>query len=215
MKPVVSAPEVLDVVLDRIVPRYTRETNPNKMSDEQFAGLVELINLEGFLQPITVEKAKGDKLLIVDGHHRFWAMQKLGRKHMLVVISAPKTSGVLGLGMNRLRGATDLGLAGEILRAAIVDEGMLASDVSILSGFTEAELGDLITIQTGDDDDDVLTAGLGDDDEEIDAPAPKPFILEITFVSKGDLQRARKLLKKAGKGDLAAGVLNLLGVEGE
>ena len=57
----------------------------------------------------------------------------------------------------------------------------------------------------------VFDEGLEDTDS--DAPAAKPFSLEILFTNRDDLKRAKRALKKAaGKtGDFAKGLLRLIG----
>lgn len=184
--------------------------NANKMTEAKYAGLKESIKRVGFTQPILVTDTANGRFEIVDGHHRRDAMRDLGHADIPVVILQPgEDPRLVALAMNRLRGDTDLAVAGMMIDE-MLDEGLEIPDLAI-SGFTEKELRDLVdALNTPEPSlDDVSGAELP---EEVGTPVARPFLLELTFKSKQDLAAAKKALKKAaGKGgDLADGLLRLV-----
>ncbi len=204
-------------------PTYaSREVNPNKMSDERFAGLRALMESEGCLQPLLVYPTKVGKSperwmwKIVDGHHRYWNAIALQFADIdCVVLDSEEKAAALSLAMNRLRGELDLTLSAEIMKDIFIESGWSAEQMSLNTGFTKEEVESLLESAK------TIDADLGDMGSvappEDDAPPDKPFILEIAFTSKEDMRLVkRKLRKAAGKGgDLATGLLNVLGEDHE
>jgi ParB-like chromosome segregation protein Spo0J len=82
--------------------------NPNRMEPEMFEALVNCIRDHGFVQPLVVRK-KGSGYEIVDGAHRFRALEKLGRTEAecVVVTDEAQMARLRTLAMNRLRGRMD------------------------------------------------------------------------------------------------------------
>jgi len=82
--------------------------NPNEMEKEIFNSLVNTIQDRGFKQPILVRPVEGQdkKYEIVDGEHRFKAMQVAGQKKIpCVVVDISETEAKLDtIAMNRLKG---------------------------------------------------------------------------------------------------------------
>lgn len=119
------------------------------------------------------------------------------------------------IGMNRLRGELDFA----DVASTLADLSTHGWDVGALTlaGFTESEVNDLI--KTTRDLPDVPPnmgelPGGGDDE---DTSAPGPFILELPYATRQELNRAKRGLRKAaGKGNrgpeaMAAGLLRLIG----
>jgi len=205
-----------------LVPTYARETNPNRMSDEQFASLVALIKAEGFMQSILVSPIPGSrgKFKILDGHHRFWACQEAGRGAVLAVIKPASESlgAAVGLGLNYIRGELDLSVSGLVMQQVMEDTSWTVDQLSLLTGFPQSEI-DALTAQAHSDADEMLedvSAAMPEGDEELEGSA-KPYVLEIEFSDRALYQLARRKLRKAGGSskDLAVGLLAVLGEDGD
>lgn len=206
--------DTFTVHLDQLV-LVPEADNPNKMSDEDFELLVHSIGEVGFLQPILVRaSAAGEDLWdVVDGNHRSKAARKAGLKEVSAVEwdGSDEMRVALQLGMNRLRGEVNLGMAAHAL-STLAEAGWSASQMT-LTGFSTDEIGTLLkSMQT--DAEDVLAGSIGSADTEPAPPetAAGPFTLELKFASAEDMQRAKRALRrKAGKGrELGEGLLVLL-----
>lgn len=211
----------IEVDVTNLVPRYTRETDPNKMSDSEFAALKALMKTDGSLETILITLKQGtkDTYLIINGHHRYWAAQDIEMKKLpAMLISANKAKAILlGIGMNRIRGDLDLSLAGsEIQEVMEASSKITMEQIAINTGLSVEEI-EALTQQAGEGADDLLEelgddmkGGTDDDDENVNL---KPFVLEIQFPDRDTYKLARRKLKRAaGKGgDLARGLLTLLG----
>ena len=213
--------EQITVAWENLVPRYTRENDPNKMTDSEFSALKALMSAEGSLETIliTPEKGKKGKYIIINGHHRYWASEEIGKiplPAMVIPASAVKQA-LLSIGMNRIRGDLDLARAGTVIQEAMDASNMGIDQAALYSGLSTEEI-EALTQQAGEDADDLLEelgtemSGTQEDEGETN---PKPYVLEITFADKDTYRLARRKLKKAaGKGgDLARGLLSLLGEE--
>lgn len=217
-----SAHEQITIAWTDLVPRYTRENDPNKMTDSEFSALKALMAAEGSLETILVtpEKGKKGKYVIINGHHRYWASEEIGKIPLPAIVipaSAVKQS-LLSIGMNRIRGDLDLARAGAVIQEALEASNLKMDQAALYSGLSMEEI-EALTQQAGEDADDLLEE-LGDDMggsplEDDGTINTKPYVLEITFADKTTYQLARRKLKKAaGKGgDLARGLLSLLGEE--
>lgn len=211
---------IFTLAIDRLVETYTKETNPNKMTEEQFAALVAVMRKEGCLQNLVVEDNDDGTWRIVDGHHRYWAAKIVGLTELPCIERRDTTdqlTDAVGIGMNRIRGASDLVRTGEVLRDLVIEQGLPATDVALSAGLSEDELGDIIA-NVGDAEDDIgasIGDAMGDEDDEDEEAAPKPFMLEVRFDDRETLRKVRRALRKAaGKGgDLAKGLVNALGLE--
>lgn len=204
-----------EVKLAQLTPMFaSREENPNKLSDERFAGLEALMGLEGGLQPILVFRTTRG-YTIVDGHHRFWIAQKLGWETMECTIAdvEEKARG-LALAMNHLRGELDLSLSAEMLRDLFVDTGWSAEVLAVNTGFTAQEVKGLLESAKTYGEDELGEVGAGTAQPDDDASPPdKPFVLEISFSNKDDMRLVRRKLRKAAGAskDLSVGLLHVLG----
>lgn len=200
-----------DAVLDPILLRDAAE-NPNKMEPEQLSMLAEAIRRKGFLQPILVRPV-GDQYEIIDGHHRTRAAREVGLTEIPCLVAtncSDEDASALRIGMNRFRGELDLASTARLMQG-LIDKGWKLDDLTI-TGFSGDEVADLVrSLRVEEVDIKVFDEGL--DDVGDDAPAAKPFTLEILFTNRDDLKRAKKALKKAaGKsGDFAKGLLRLIG----
>lgn len=205
-------PTTKPIAVDSLDPR---ERNPNRMSASAFAMLTEAIRRHGFLQPLLVRE-HGERFEIVDGTHRWRAAREVGLDAVPCVVlgeddNADDVAAALQIGMNRLRGELDLTEVGEAL-AELVANGW-GSEELVVTGFDSSEIDTLIESVKGDDTKSLLAGGdveLPDEDEEHEE-APATFVLEIEFSNEADLHLAKRVLRKAGSGDMGRGLLALLG----
>ena len=81
------------------------DTNPNKMSDEQFEALKSTIKKYGYLVPVILTKSHK----IIDGEHRVRAYQELGKKNIPAYVLSVDTVNqkMLRQLMNKLAGEHD------------------------------------------------------------------------------------------------------------
>ena len=108
--------------LEKLVVEYVpcdsikpNEYNPNRQSEHEFEMLLDSMRLNGFDQPIIVQRVTRT---IVDGEHRWRAARKLGFKEIPVVFvdMTPEQQTVATLSHNRARGTEDVQLTAELLR---------------------------------------------------------------------------------------------------
>lgn len=208
------------ISLKDLVPTYTRETNPNRMSEAEFNALTSLIKAEGFMQSILVSPMPGKrgKYRILDGHHRYWACQQAQKTEILAVVKPASAAlgAALGLGLNRIRGELDLGVSGLVMQQVMEDSDWTTDQMALLTGFSQSEI-DALTTQAHNDADEMLedvSTGLPEDEPEASA---KPYVLEIEFSEKDLYQLARRKLRKAAGAskDLAKGLLAVLGEDAD
>lgn len=203
-----TAPTIIKVPLSAL---RERDANPNHMEPEQFALLVEAIRRVGFLQPVLVRDSEDGTYEIVDGAHRARAAAEVGMVEVTAVVTDvdDNDASALQIGMNRMRGELDLG---EVARqvASLSDAGWTVAELT-LTGFSTEELDDLLKAARPEAAD-LMDQSFSTPDTEEDKPL-KPFLLELTFETKDDLQQAKRGLKRAaGKGrELSDGLLRLLG----
>ena len=137
-------------------------------------------------------------------------------EHISAVVAESDSPLATAISMNHHRGELDLTAVGRAF-AELQAQGWEVPDMTV-TGFSEAEVRDLLSSVTADVDAalprdiSVPEESFGDDD---DGPAAKPLVLEIPFANRDDLKAARRGLRRAaGKGkDLARGLLALLGHE--
>lgn len=183
--------------------------NANRMTEEDHAALVRaMMHLGVDLQPPLVRPLPGGRYEIVDGHHRVEAAKQAGATHMLVAVCAltDEEAQLLGLGMNRVRGEIDLGVASDVLRV-LVQNGANA-DLLALSGFNTEEMEALLAAHEDESPSPVASF----DDEEETPTSLGQFVLEVAFDRKDDMGKVRRAVKRAaGKGGtLAQGLLRLI-----
>jgi len=187
----------------------SRETNANEMDPVRFKLLVNAIKKVGFLQPVLV-RPKGDRFEVIDGHHRMAGAKELGMTLIPCIVEdmSDEQARALALGMNQLRG--DLSLGKATAEMQILKEAGWTLDELTLTGFSERELADLLRTY------DATPEGLLNtpDEAPIDTPSEvKPFMLEIQFKTKADMAKVKRFFRKAGSGDLTAGVLAVVGAD--
>lgn len=100
------------VAIDSISPN---NYNPNRQSVDQFQMLTQSINEDGFLQPVVVNRKTR---VIVDGEHRWRAMQAVGATQIAVVfVDMDEAEVRVGtLAYNWARGEEDIQLAANVTR---------------------------------------------------------------------------------------------------
>ncbi len=209
-------PKILDTTPLPLSQLEEDPTNPNHMSDEQMAALVHAIEVAGFLQPCLVRRIGPNRYKIIDGHHRAAAASKAGLSQVpcVVVETDDEAAAILQIGMNKLRGELNLGEVARVI--ADLDAKGWTKPELVMTGFSEAELDDLLRAAQPSTDEEVAMGALGgssdDAPEREDSDPGGPFELTIPFASKGELQRAKRGLRKhAGKGrELGQALLDLL-----
>lgn len=209
------------IPLEDLIPTYTKETNPNKMTDAEFTALTALIKAEGFMQSILVTPdSKRGKFKIIDGHHRYWACQQAQKTEILAVVkpASAALASALGLGLNRIRGDLDLSMSGLVMQGVMETTSWTADQMALLTGFSQSEI-DALTQQAHDGADELLeevSAALPEDEAELEG-AEKPYVLEISFSDRAMYQLARRKLRKAAGAskDLSKGLLAVLGEDSD
>ncbi len=209
--------EQISVSVRNLTPSFDKETNPNRMSPQEYAALVAFMKEEGAIQTILVHptKKKGH-FKIIDGHHRYWAAKDLGIAALpaIVLKAADARAKAIGIGLNQLRGELDLTIAGAMMEEIMAETNWTSAQLSTLTGFSPSKIEALTEKASSDSEDALEEISLSpvdsEDDKEVNA---KPYVLEITFADKETYRLCRKKLKRAaGKGgDLARGLLSLLG----
>lgn len=196
-----------------LTPTFDRRDNPNKMEQQEYELLVRSMGVSGFLQPILVEERGDAQLVIIDGHHRWWAAQEAGiSKVSVFVASLGEAADAVGLAMNKLRGQADMTIVSQMMRNILIDTGWVRDELSVTTGYTVDEIASLLD-STRTISDDVLNDGMQGLQDAV--PDAKPYTLEVAFATKEELQLVKRKLKKAaGKGnDLGVGLLQLLCLE--
>jgi ParB-like chromosome segregation protein Spo0J len=199
--------QTASVPLDRLrdAPR-----NANVLSDVLFRQLIDSIQRIGFVVPIVARDLGDGDFEIVDGHHRKRALTELHHTHAWTLVVQPNEDPrLVALALNRLRGQTDLAIAGEVLHDLLSDGAEL--EHLLVTGFDADEIKQLVSALEQPDLDLDDLAGAGESPPEPD-PVVRPFYLELTFHSRDDLAEVKRALKKAaGKGgDIADGLLRLI-----
>jgi len=220
-KPAAPDGEMITVSMDDIVPTFTKDTNPNRMSDQEFGSLVLFMKEEGAIQTVLVTRSKKKgKYDLIDGHHRFWAAQQIGRKSLPAIVSEASINKAkaIGIGLNRIRGELDLSVSGDVMISIMEATKWTSDQLSLLTGFSSDEI-EALTERAIHDSDEVLeevSLNPVDDDDPAETNT-KPYVLEITFADKATYQLCRKKLRKAaGPGrDLAKGLLTVLGEDAD
>lgn len=192
--------------------------NSNVMSEADFASLIEVVRTYGVVQPPLLSLHEGGELRIEDGHHRIRAARAAGLPTgpaMVYDASSPQAMHLLRLALNRLRGQADLALVAQEL--AELHSAGLDIPALALSGYSELELQQLIEAAqppAAIEDMEVLRTEEGEPQQALGPE--KVFELTLAFRTRGELARARKVLRKAGRaagGDMADGLLRLCGLE--
>jgi len=199
--------------------------NPNRMRPDQFEALKESIKRFGFAQPITVRPINdGEAYEIVDGHHRYRALDELNVMFVpcLIVQMTEGEARIAAVALNRIRGELDLVDVGQVFVDVLQGwAGHFDSPGDLaVSGFSVEEVADLMRVATQDSDP-TTTALEGGDMDAPDLstdgqPAPRPFVLEVEFEDAKQFKAVRRALRKAAGGrgkPLALGLIAVLGIE--
>jgi len=184
--------------------------NANRMGRARFDQLVESIRRNGFVVPLLVRELDAPEYELIDGHHRRDAAKIAGLTSVpSVVFDEGEDPRLVALALNRLRGDTDLSVAADMI-SDLVEGGADLSSL-LVSGFTESELSELIAASRHEDPD-LDDLAMTEMPAEVGAPVARPFLLELVFRNKEELNDARKALRKAcGKGgNMADGLLRLV-----
>lgn len=206
-----AKPQVVDLSLVTDAPG----DNPNRMGDERYRLLVEVVRRKGSLQPMLLRPIPGG-FEVVDGSHRLRAYREVGLTRVVAVIAdlTDDEARIVRIGMNRIRGEVDLGVTAMTL-VDLTQRGHSIESLT-MTGFDAAEVQALVrsSLSTGDE---LVNAAVAlpepADDEDIE-PKPGPFFLELSFTDKEDFNRAKRALRKAAgggrKANLTAGLLRLI-----
>jgi len=107
--------KILELEVVPIDSVHPNQYNPNRQSEYEFQLLLKSMMMDGFTQPILVQKATRE---IVDGEHRWRAAKELGYTEAPVAWTnmTPEQMRVATLRHNRARGEENVGLTAELLR---------------------------------------------------------------------------------------------------
>lgn len=178
------------------------------MSQARLTTLQEVIESQGFVQPILCQR-KGKKFVLIDGHHRITAMTNLGHEEILSVIAKNSAHAkLLRISLNKIRGDLDYTMVAEEL-SGILDAGDLDREDLKLTGFSDGELSGLLDMFQQPDEDTLLQGS----DTSFDNPNDQAKSHKISLKFDSETQRAQVREKLLELGDtLEKGVLNLLGI---
>ncbi len=194
--------------------------NENVMDEATFKSLVRFMRERGFKQPILVRQLKsgpeersvlGRQFAIVDGKHRKDAAIEVGLKQVPCVLDVDMTEAeakAIRIGMNRNRGDLDLAAVGRTMLELSV-AGWSPTDLTVV-GFDEQEVQALLEAAAGGPDPDSITASVSVADKEPKKDQDQTHVLKINFSELEDYERAQAVLKKAGSGNLATGLIAVL-----
>lgn len=202
---------LIDVPLSKLV---EDPNNPNHMTEEEKAALDQIISTAGFVDPILVQPIDAGHYKIVDGHHRADAAQRLGMPTVPAVVwrgTDEEARKLLAIGLNKIRGQLNLGEVARIL-GELDQMSWKMSDLASMTGFTSDEIDSLLKAAQPQTEEDVLEgAATSLDDSDADDESTRQHVLELTFNSANDLQRAKRALKRAANGsDLGEGLLAII-----
>jgi ParB-like chromosome segregation protein Spo0J len=189
------------------------KTNPNVMETRDAELLERAIRQVGFLQPILVRELPDGHREIVDGVHRVRAAKKAGlAKVPCVVVSDfdDSLATAMQVGMNRMRGELDLSRVAQSL-SSLANEGWSIPDMA-LTGFGEDEIAALLKSTANLSEEEIMTGNAEPELEDAPKEELENTTLEIEFVTKKEMQAAKRKLKKiAGKGNpLGNAIIQLL-----
>lgn len=116
------------------------ELNPNEMSKIKFEALKKMVEKEGFLQPIIIDKENN----IIDGEHRFKALKEMGQKKIQVIrLDVDETrKKILRQTMNKIKGMHNP--REDIEELLKISKEMPMRDLSELLGIEEKNLSDYL-----------------------------------------------------------------------
>jgi ParB-like chromosome segregation protein Spo0J len=189
--------------------------NANRMDDELMRQLVENMSSDpgATLQPVLLRPKDGGRFEIVDGHHRVAAARLAGWKAIDTVVRdmTDEQAARTAIAMNRIRGELDLAIVGDIF-AVLSDTGV---DPALLAatGFSPEEVDSLIEAATSHPDDEEHPVAIERGGQAEPAEERETWELEVSFADRKDRDRVRRVAKKLGAGEPAAGLLRLVEAE--
>lgn len=194
--------------------------NPNKMSDEDFRGLLDAVMKLDFAQAITLDKRPDGRYRIVDGNHRKRAAEAAGLAAVPAVIydNLPEPLfRALRLSLNRWRGEARQSVVHEDLRF-LHSEGLSRDTLFAVCGLPSEEL-DAVLELTSDAVGGETDLDLPDPDAELPAPTKPSTIGSVEIpcssptnrdVLMGLIKRASRMAKAKGKYKLEATLITAL-----
>lgn len=186
--------------------------NPRKISPEKFEALKENIRLEGFVEPIVVQK-KG--MNIIGGHQRYLAVKEMSVEACeqppdlpcIVLDIDDDRAKKLNIKMNSLKGEFDANKLGELLIDIFEEPKMVTQEEAAFLGFTEEDVTKHMHLIEPPPPD------MGPSDGE--APTfGKSVTLSLEFNSVDTRERVKKILAERTKllrkksGDVIASLLS-------
>ncbi len=141
--------QIQSIPLDKLAPH---PANPNRMSKANFAKLVRNIERTGRYEPLIVRPVSGiehpDCFQIINGHHRWLALKKLGRKEADAIVwdIDDEQADILLATLNRLCGQDVLEKKLALLKR--LNERMQTSELAKLLPQTKAQLEKLIKLDS-------------------------------------------------------------------
>lgn len=186
--------------------------NANVMRPETLEFLRGSIQRVGFLQPVFLVR-RGGETHIGDGHHRIQVLRELGHTAVLAVVGVDIPEArieAIALGLNRLRGETDLLTAGQVIDD-LRELGFTIEELSPLTGFSADELADFERMKAEVGQLPGLPAGDGAEGDDEGGGKPKVWKLEVPFDVEPDYRKVLSFLRKrAGRGgDLSTALVKL------
>lgn len=194
--------------------------NPNKMSDEDFRGLLDAVMKLDFAQAITLDKRPDGRYRIVDGNHRKRAAEAAGLAAVPAIIydNLPEPLfRALRLSLNRWRGEARQSVVHEDLRF-LHSEGLSRDTLFAVCGLPSEEL-DAVLELTSDVGGGETELDLPDPDAELPAPTKPSTIGSVEIpcssptnrdVLMGLIKRASRMAKAKGKYKLEATLITAL-----
>lgn len=213
-------------------------TNPNHMSQAEFAALENAVVLSrdlagdiGILQPVLVRNV-GGAYQIIDGAHRTAIAANKGVTAIpcVVIECTDAEASKLQIGLNKIRGALDVGEVAKIVAELDVTPGDLDA---ALTGYNPDGIADLLRLYTEAREVGEHDASPGDGvpppdrdaggrdtsrgdgvEEHYGDTAARAFTIELAFYTIEERDAAKRGLRKAAgggrKADLSAGLLRLI-----
>ncbi len=179
--------------------------NPNHMTEEQERLLEASVRRFGWRQPLALVR-EGTQFWLADGAHRLQLAKKLGMPAVpaLVKDGTVEEARAERLGLNRIRGTVDLGLATDEL-ASLQNAGWALPDLEA-TGFTQDELDVLLAAAAAPD----VLVEAQEAELEPQEEQTKRYALKLVFDREEDRDRVKLRLLEAGP-TAEAGLLTLLG----
>lgn len=189
--------------------------NPRKIPPEKFEALKESIRLDGFLEPLVVQKSG---LRIIGGHQRFRAIKEICVEagelcpdlHCVVLDVDDRAAKRLNIKLNKIQGEFEARMLGELLIDIYEDKPLVISEDSALLGFIQDEAATFIRLVDPD-----MVPAPGRVDGEL-GEFGKSITLSVEFETVAMRDKVKALLvenarvAKKKPGDIVAAALGLV-----